>query len=514
MTYTTIKKWALRIFSLFTLISITSYAIIQSQVNHHNGSNTAIVDPFSIPTISSPLAITHVNVLSTDCSKMLENVTVLVESGKISDIAKNLSLPNNYTKIDGTGKYLIPGLIDTHVHLRNSKNDLLLYLANGVTSIAEMFGNGRHLQWRKEAQGGALSPKIFVATRKLASKKGMMPTIRSWFGGEKSYTTVQEAHNAVCEYKTQGYDAIKLSSFLNPTIYRAIVDEAQKQQIPAIGHLSVQVGLKKLYTSGQSQLAHIEEIVKNTMEDFGGVNYKNTQAYLKYLHRQSDLIAIQLKKNNITVSSTLWLVESFPKQKFDLENFIKTIALEYANPGLLEGSSFVKGWLLGNNAYENLAIRNNPARMRKSRIYWNMYAKAHQIVAKALIKNQVTIVAGTDANTACVVPGFSLHDELASLHKAGLSNAQVLRAATLHAAQWMQNGSAGKIEIGCNADMVLLNQNPLKDIYNTRTIQAVITNGKFLNRKALDKILKSIKETNNRSREVKIDPYLQSSSTR
>ncbi|OJJ21462.1 hypothetical protein BKI52_13010 [marine bacterium AO1-C] len=509
MTYTTITKWTLRIISLIFFTGIVSYLFISSQVKQHNGSNTTIVDPSIIKTTSSPLAITNVSVLSIDCSKMLEGVTVLVEDGKILDIAKNLSLTNNYTKIDGTGKYLIPGLIDTHVHLTNSKNDLLLYLANGVTSIAEMFGNNTHLQWRKDAQNGALSPKIYVATRKLASRKGTMRKIRSWFGSEKSYTTIEKARAAVRAYKAQGYDAIKLSSFLNPGIYQAIVDEAQKQKIPTIGHLSLEVGLNKLYTSGQSQLAHVEEIVKNTMEDFGGLNYKNTKAYLDYLRQNSDAIAIKLRKNNITVSSTIWLVESFPKQKFNLENFIKTIPLEYANPGLVEGSSFLKGWLPGNNAYENLEIRNDPERSKKSRMYWNTYVKAHQIMTRALIKHRVRIVAGTDANTACAVPGFSLHDELESLHKAGLTNAQVLRAATLHAAQWMQNGSTGRIESGCSADMILLNKNPLKDIRNTKTIQAVIANGKFLNKKALDKILRSIKEANNRSRKVKINPYIQ-----
>ena len=502
MIYTTIKKWAFRIVFILNTAGIIVYWALQTEINQHRGSNTQVVNSHFIKTQSSPLAITNVSVLSTDCSKMIDGMTVLIEDGKILEIAKHLSLPNHYQKIDGSGKYLIPGLIDTHVHLNNSKNDLLLYLTNGVTSIAEMSGNERHLRWRKEAQQGALSPHLFVATRELSSTKGMIPAVRSWVGNEKIYTTVASARQAIRQYKVQGYDAIKLSPFLNATIYRAMVREAQKQEIPVIG-------LNRFHTSGKAQLTHVEGIVKKTIEDFGGLHDQKAKAYLRYLKQRSNMVASQLRKQNITVSSTLWLAESFPKQKFDLENFIKTIALEYANPGVVEGSRLVKGWLPGYNDYENLSIRNNPVKSKKSRVYWSAYVKAHQIMTKALIRNGVKMIAGTNANTACVVPGFSLHDELESLHKAGLSNAQVLRATTIQAAQWMQNGSTGQIEEGYIADLVLLAKNPLVDIKNTKTIQAVITKGKYLDRKNLDKMLQSVKKANRQSRKENIDAYIQ-----
>ncbi|SEK49005.1 Amidohydrolase family protein [Aquimarina amphilecti] len=506
MKRTSIKKWILGIVLLLLIISIGSCIRINSKINQHQGAKTELVDSSIFNSINSPLAITNVNVLSTDCTKMLDSLTVLIKEGKIVSIEKEIKVTDEYTSIDGSGKYLIPGLIDTHVHLKKSKNDLLLYLANGVTTVGEMFGDESHLEWRQQVEKGSLSPNLYVATRKLGSEKGVMPKIRSWFGAPKTYRTERKARRAVRKFKKQGYDAIKLTN-LESKIYNAIVDEANKQNIPAIGHLGPDVGLEGLYKSGQSQLTHIEEIVKNTMNDFGIVYSNKTEEYLKYLEKNADSIAIKIKDNHIVVSSTIWLVESFPKQKLELDSFIKTIPLEYANPGIVEGSSITRGWTPGNNYYENLDAKNDPELYKRVKIYWDTYVKAHHIMTKALIKHNATVVAGTDANVACAIPGFSLHEELVCLHKVGLSTSGVLQATTMHAGEWMQR-DIGKIKVDYKADLLLLKKNPLENIGNTRTIEAVITNGKLLGRPTLDKMLESVEQANNRSRKISIDRYI------
>jgi len=507
MKHTVIKKWIIA--TLLTLITLVTVAIIgiKLQINQHIGAKTEKVDPSIFNIHSSPLAVTNVNVLSADCTKMLDSTTVLIKDNIIMRVAKNAIIPSEYKIVDGTGKYLIPGLNDTHVHLKNSKNDLLLYLANGITGVAEMFGSERHLKWREEAKEGSLSPYMYVSTVKIASKKGLMPKIESWFGARKNYTTVKKARNAIRNFKKQEYDAIKLSGNSESKIYYALVDEAKKQNIPIIGHLTPAVGLDDFYTRGQSQLAHVEEITKKTEADFGGLYHDNAEEYLDYLNQISDSIAIKLKENNIVVSSTIWLMESLPKQKFHLDSFIKEIELSYVNPGLVEGSQMAQGWLPGNNSYENLDIKNNLEKSKKSQFYWKTYVKAIHIMTKALIKNDVTIVTGTDANTTGVVPGFSLHDEFKSLYNCGMTNSQILYAATVAPAKWMQKNT-GKIEIGHRADLVLLEKNPLEDIENTRTINAVITNGKLLDRTVIDEILQSIKDANNRSRKININRFI------
>ena len=339
-----IKKLITVTFTILIALSVISWLGIKSEIKQHLGEKTERVLPSIFKTHSGPLAIRNVNVLSADCQEMLDSLTVLIKDHKIIEINKNVDIPREYKIIDGTGQYLIPGLVDSHVHNKSSKNDLLLFLANGVTHVSEMFGQEEHLKWRKEAQDGALSPRIYVATRKIGSQKGLVRKIKStFFGSQSNYRTSEKARKAVRNYKEQGYDAIKLSSFLNAEIYYALTDEAKKQGIPAIGHLTYDIGLKDLYTSGQSQLAHIEEITKATMVDFGGLGYNNTEAYLTYLKSNANDIAKKLKEIDLVLSSTVSIIESIPKQNFDLENFLKTIELEYQNPGILEGSKLAKG---------------------------------------------------------------------------------------------------------------------------------------------------------------------------
>jgi len=492
---------------MFT-ISFISCNIIKSQIIHHTGGDTEIVDPSKIKTSTLPLAITNVNILSTDCKEMLDNLTILIKKGEIIDINKNNNIPKGFKVIDGTGQYLIPGLIDTHTHLQRSKNDLLLFLANGVTHISIMNStlDKRFLKWRQEAKEGSLSPEIYIAAGGMSTKKGLKAKIRILFGDSPGYNTPSQARKAVIEYKNQGYDAIK-SYNANREVYFAIAAEAKSQNIPMIGHLAPELTLKDLYNSGQSQLSHVEEITKAAIREFGGLNAANTKEFLIYFKKNADKIAIKLREKNITISTTIWLMESIPKQKFDLENLLKTIELEYQNPGQIEGSKLAKGWLPGNNHYENLKTKNNPERREKSQIFWKAYVDAIHIMTKALVKNNVTIIAGTDSNTACTIAGFSLHDELESLNKSGLTKSQVLYSATCAPAKWMKSNT-GKIKIGYRADLVLLTKNPLEDINNTRSINSVITNGKLIERTELDKILQLIKEANNRSRKVSIDKYL------
>lgn len=504
-----IKKWILGIILLLIIISIVAYISVKSQINHHNGSKTEIVDSSIFNATQSPVAITNVSVLSSDGSQMRDSLIVLIKGGTIVGVDKKMQVTEEYTIIDGTGKFLIPGLIEAHAHLHRSKNDLLLYLANGITSIANMNSqsDNLYLKWKEEAQQGALSPKIYVAAGGMSTRKDFRGKINTLFGS-RYYNTPEAARKAIRKFKAQGYDAIK-SYAPNREVYYAIMDEAKKQNIPVTGHLPFDVGLDGLYTSGQSGVAHVEEITKNTFEDFGGISsifYDNVEAYFKYLHEQADTIAIHLKKNNITVCSTSNYYKLILEQDLDLNTFLKKIELEYANPGIVEGSRYANGWFPGSNQFENPANTDEEG-IQKAKIFWGAYAKAVYVVTKALVDNGVHVVTGSDSNGSGTVPGFSFLDQLESLDRIGLTNSQILQVATKNASKWMQHNT-GAIEVGLRADLVLLNKNPLDDIRNTRSINAVITDGKLLDRSTLDKMLLAVKEANNRSRKVSIDEYL------
>ena len=145
-------------------------------------------------------------------------------------------------------------------------------------------------------------------------------------------------------------------------------------------------------------------------------------------------------------------------------------------------------------------------RREKSRIYWETYAKACAVIVKILSDNGVRIMTGTDANLPPTVPGFSLHCEFSSLEKAGMSAAQILRSATSVPASWLDN-NAGEISVGKKANLVLLDQDPLLDIRQTKSIHSVILNGRVLDRTVLDKMLAAVKEANDNSRRQDISHY-------
>jgi len=512
MTFkSSIKKWALG-FLLLIIIAVTTISCkMMSEINHVLGKHTEVVDTSQFEVISGKLAIANVSVLSSNSELMIPNQTVLINDSKIEAIKDSISIPNEYHIIDGTNKYLIPGLIDSHVHIKKSKNDFLLYLANGVTQVGEMTGMREHFEYAKEIEEGTyLGPRLYIVSPKVSSEKGIKVKFRSWFERrQQNYPTEKSARRAVRKYKSQGYKALKLASQLfDRDIYFAVLDEAKKQNIPVIGHLPAYVYMEDLYTSGQSQLSHIESITQSEMNEYGGFDYTNAEAFLEYFKAKVDSIAFKLKENDITISSTLWINEIMPAQDFDLPNFLRTIPLEYMNPGWVEGSKVSGGWLPGlGNSYEN-PDNTDPKSIAKSKVFWETKIEALQVMTRALVKHGVIITAGTDAHGAAgCIPGFSLHNELESLNKFDMSNAQVLQSATLATAEWMGINS-GKIKVGYDADLVIIDKNPLDNISNTKTIDAVIANGKYLSRNTLDSMLEKVKEANNRSRKINIDEFL------
>ncbi|MFT5923496.1 MAG: hypothetical protein ACI9LE_000479 [Paraglaciecola sp.] len=502
------KKWVLGILTTIILLAFAVLLFFRYEIDHVLGGNTEVVDTAQFKVISGMLAITDVSVLSPDSKTMQPNQTVLIKGNIIESIGQGLSVPKNYHVIDGSGQYLIPGLIDSHVHIKKSKNDLLLYIANGVTHIAEMTGMEEHFNYREEIKAGAIGPNIYISSPKVTSQNGMRANFRSWFEKRhQNFLSAAEGRQAVRNFKSMGYDSIKLSSDLNKDIYYAINDEAQKIGISIIGHIPVGLSMNDLYESGQSQISHIESITQNEKNEFGWYSSKSRDAYLERITKKADSIAVKLKEKNIVVSSTVWLHESLPKQDFDYENFLKTIELEYQNPGWIEGSIISSGWLPGNSSYENPNNTDLESK-RESEVIWEMHNKSIAIVTQALVRQGVVIMAGTDSHGAVgVIAGFALHAELETLNKLGLTNAQVLHAATLAPAQWM-GSNAGKVEAGYRADLVLLKRNPLDDIRNSKSINAVIANGKYLNRTQLDNILAAVKNANNNSRKVNMDKYL------
>ncbi|MFB9077496.1 amidohydrolase family protein [Flavobacterium procerum] len=502
------KLWIKRLlyaFIVFLVILVSAFIWADNELNKVLGKSTKVIAISSIVKPSKTTQIKNVNVLSEDCTYFIENLDVLIKGGAIIQIGKNQHLDSTVTVIDGTGKFLIPGLVDSHVHLKESKNDLFLYLVNGITSIREMAGSDMILEWRKEILKGEIGPKMFIASPPIFSESGLTGYYYSWTRHSINYSTRKDAEKAIRKIKNKGYDAVKMYGFVNPQMFKATVEIAAKQDIPIIGHIPL-VGLETFYQSGQIEVAHIEELTVKTIDEFGKSISKNRKEYLQFLKVRSEQIAKKIKENNISVTSTIWLCESFSNQRFGLKSKLKEIELRYVNPKIIEGTPLYKmGWLPGKNGYEYDGKNDDEAK-RLSQIFWNTYAEAIHIMTKALVDHKVVIMAGTDANVATVVPGFSLHSELESLSKTGMTNAQTLYSATVAPGNWMKR-NIGKVKIGYKADLVLLAKNPLEDIANTKTIESVFFDNYSIDKTQIRIILKAIAEANNQNRSVNIDEY-------
>jgi hypothetical protein len=504
----TLSKWLLGLI-VCTAILVTAYLLwFKNGVNFIYGAHTEVVDHTVFASPIELTAITEVNVLSPDGQTMLPNRTVVVDDGEIISVTVGGTIPANAAVINGRCKYIIPGLVDSHAHILKSPNDLLLYVANGVTHVRDLGGPPERLKLREEIEQGRVGPRLFVSSPPIDTWGLLEGTFMEFITFHKNTRSVEHAKNMVRDFAEQGYDAIKIYHLDMPS-YRAVNELAAELGVPTTGHFPLTLKLSELAITQQKEVAHIEEIVRVLIREFGSINEKGSVAFYTHVEARSDAIIDDLLTNDITVNSVLWYVESFYDQFSDLESKLKTVRIEYANPGLIEGTKSAKdfkvGWLPTYNQFEAISDPSEE-KYKKNDIYWQAHEKAHQILLKAMVRRGVKIVAGTDSGGNLVVPGFSIHDELVSLNQAGMSTAQALASATSTPAE-MMNSNAGSIDVGRRADLLILNKNPLTDINNTRTIDTVILNGRVFARDKLDAMLAAVKDANDRNRKINIDEY-------
>jgi len=504
----TLSKWLLGLLVCAVILATAYLLWFKNGVNFIYGADTEVVDHTAFASPIELTAITDVNVLSPDGETMLANRTVVVDGGKIISVTVGGTVPANAAVINGHGKYIIPGLVDSHAHLLKSPNDLLLYVANGVTHIRDLGGAPERLKLREEIEQGRVGPRMFVSSPPIDSMGLLEGVFYEIITFHKNTRSVEHAKSMVQEFAEQGYDAIKIYHLDMPS-YRAVNELAAGLGIPTTGHFPLTLELSELAVTQQKEVAHIEEIVRVLIREFGSINDNGSAAFYAHIEARSDAIIDDLLANDITVNSVLWFMESIHDQFSDLEAELKTVQIEYANPGLVEGTKdsedYKVGWLPSYNQFESVSDASTET-YKKNDIFWQAREKAHHILLKAMALRDVKIVAGTDSGANLVVPGFSIHDELVSLNQAAMSTVQTLASATSTPAD-MMNSNAGSIDVGRRADLLILNENPLTDINNTRTIDTVILNGRVFTRDKLDAMLAAVKNANDRSRKINIDEY-------
>jgi imidazolonepropionase-like amidohydrolase len=429
------------------------------------------------------VVIEHANVVPmTIGGKIIADVTVIIENGRIA--ALNGPIPRGSKRIDGKGKWLVPGLSDMHVHM---PSDMLLrppkypteapsmffdtqdimtpYIANGVTQVLNLDAVPASVGQRNMiAKGSVIGPHMALAA-----------VINGGEGRGRIANTPLDGRQAVRDVRAEGYDFVKVYSDLNVETFLAIVDEANKRGMKVVGHIpeAFEGRLETAFAPGFSMVAHAEEFSKQSAE---------------FTDEDAVRFAKIAKKNGTWVSPTLVVIRWIASETRSLDEMKASPHLKYAHP-LLQSK-----WVVANRYNKN----SSP----KLIAYFDRMVKFHRRLVQALKAEGVPIVAGSDALTSGVVGGFSLHEELELLVGAGLTNQEALAAATRLPAEWLGvDGDRGTVEVGKRADLVLLDADPLLDIANTRKIAGVFLQGSWFSRSMLDAMMEDLAKRNNATKD-------------
>jgi imidazolonepropionase-like amidohydrolase len=430
------------------------------------------------------------------------HMTVVVEGNRILAISpskKKTRIPKNAEVIDGTGKFLIPGLWDMHVHGSSDERaswSNLLFLANGVVGVRDMWGPPDAHAWRaSQLSNQDPSPAIYLGSPVVDGANPEWP-------GSIVVADEAQARQVVDQQQQRGADFIKVYSRLSREAYFAISDEAKKRGIAFEGHVPESITAAEASDAGQKSIEHLTRMAESCSREEAAIDAGlRTQ---EALFREPDATLSQkMESGRSIIGLNLRAIETYDDATAQalFARLVKngtwqcpTLTLLRAqiddplpadDPRLKYLSETVRAKWDG-GYYKNLPP---PARAALINLSKAQYGEAMKIVG-AMHRSGVPILAGTDTMNPQCFPGFGLHDELALLVEAGLSPMSALQAATRNAAQFMgQLDRRGTIEAGKIADLVLLDKNPLADIHNTRTIQAVVLNGKLFRRAALDAML-------------------------
>ncbi len=451
----------------------------------------AVQDAAPVHCQSCVVAITHVTVINPGTSSVSADQTVTMQGTQITSVTPSAkaTIPNHARVIDAHGQYLMPGLWDMHVHsafgdwFPGGREVILpLFIANGVTGVRDMGGDLPVLfEWRKQIAAGKLvGPRMVVSGPML---DGYLPGNKLRFPSSVPITTSESAVAAVDSLKAQGVDFVKVQSVISHDAYLAAAAEAHKQNLPIVGHVPDKVRISETISAGQKSIEHLMGIFEgcSTDEDKFIRGEGNLQLLLSTFEQsRCDAIIRSLAQHQVWQCPTLaWqrggtFLDQLDWKHQPLDKYVpapwRDVTWRRFNDEMMPD------------------LKRDPLALRQE------YFKRNLQMVGAMHHAGVPFLAGTDSAPGIyIMPGFSLHDELANFVEAGFTPMESLQTATSLPAKFLeQEKSFGSIEPGKIADLVLLSANPLTDIHNIRKISAVVANGRLFDRKDLDAMLTGV----------------------
>jgi hypothetical protein len=441
------------------------------------------------------IAIIDVNIIPMSKEEVLLNQTILIENGKIKQFGKvtDIKIPQGSQVIDGKGKYLLPGFFDMHAHFfyeqgenRNTcEAELKMMLANGLTTVRIECGDSVYLVARKNVNENKwLGPQLFVSSPQF---------VGNWPWPGKMFAEIckepKDAIAAVRKCKQEGYDEIKITFMVKRDVYDAIIKTAKEVGMKITGHVGPFVKLPAALEAKQ-QIEHMDEFIEMLLPD------------TIYNHGQS------------VSDMNIWEKEAWATVPYLDENKIPTLVKMVKQAGIYVTptnyfffSSFVdsltKEECMRKPDYAFIPPKIRETRWKVRDYYWknappkSSREKYFQIKSKItyeLAKVGVKLMAGSDSPEWFLVQGFSIHNELEAFAKIGMSLFEVLETATINPATYLGiNKTKGTIDIGKDADLILLEKNPLENISNTKSICGVMAGNKWFDKGHLKLMLNEAK---------------------
>lgn len=441
----------------------------------------------------------------------LADRAVLIAGGRIVRIAPGgtIAAPRGALRVDGRGRFLLPGLWDMHVHQTtvamrpgaegaellggNRRYFTELFLTNGITGVRDMAGELAELvRWKREVERGAvLGPRLFVTGWKVAGEKPVVP------GAPWPVETPEQVRRSIEMLKAGGADFVKLEAGVTPELYPAVVEASRRAGLPFLGHISIRMDPIEASRLGQRTIEHLMGLPVALSRDRQRLRWWTTvlnqperlSRWERFLARiRPPPTRAEVKRRTVASFDSVWADAVLGAFVTNGTAQCPTLVLERERAGLGPVSSLgrpeeraVVPWT---------ARRPGKPRPAADAAADSAYFGLELTLVRRMQRAGVTLLAGSDTPTQAAVPGFSLHDELELLVAAGLSPLQALAAATTAPARFLGLAdSLGTVEEGKTADLLLLDADPLMDIRHTRRIRAVFARGRLIDRAALDQLM-------------------------
>jgi hypothetical protein len=441
---------------------------------------------------SSAIAITDVAVIPMDRDRMITNQTVVVENGRITALgpAASTAVPPNATKIDGRGKFLLPGLAEMHAHVPPNgateqvlRDILFLYIANGVTSIRGMLGAPYQIDLRRRlAAGEILGPRFFVAAPSINGNSAPDPATGA---------------RLVREHKAAGYDLLKIHPGPSLATYDSVRIVASQVGITLGGHVPAAVGVEHAIRTRQATIDHLDGYIEGAVSDeikrriaSPTDTVRPGEMYRSVTPERMRALARATVASGVWNVPTMYLWENFSSPRSP-EELGAPEEMKYAS------RQQVTGWMnqkrqrgeldrqLGVTAEDNELL----VRLRRQML-------------KMLADAGAPLLMGTDSPQMFNVPGFALHRELNVMVAAGLTPYQVLESGSRNVARYAREvlkleANFGTVAVGQDADLVLLDANPLQDVRNLARRAGVMVRGRWV---SAEEITRGLAELEGRHR--------------